>query len=234
MRNLRRSSERGFADYGTIKSHHSFSFATYHDPRFMGWGNLRVINEDRVAPGQGFGAHSHRDMEIISYVLAGELAHKDSLGNVETIPAGDIQRMSAGTGITHSEFNHATDAETHFLQIWIAPDQRGLAPDYEQRAVDARAKRGRLFCVVSKDGDGGLIRLNADAAIHLGAFDEGETARHSIKPGRLAYVHLIRGTLNVSGVGLSAGDALMVADEPSLVLAEGRAAEVLVFDLAGG
>ncbi|MEY3952601.1 MAG: hypothetical protein RL320_1403 [Pseudomonadota bacterium] len=232
MIHLRKSTDRGQADHGWLKSAHSFSFADYYDPQFMGWGNLRVINEDRVAPGMGFGTHSHRDMEIISYVLSGELAHKDSMGNVETIPPGDIQRMSAGTGVTHSEFNHAQDQETHFLQIWIQPSQRGIRPSYEQRAIPEHDKRGRLLPVVSPPGRGGLVSMHADATIYAGLFDVGERADLDLSNDRRAYVHLVRGSLHVNGLTLTAGDALMLSDEPRVELSQGASAEVLVFDLA--
>lgn len=232
MIHLRKSADRGYADHGWLKSVHSFSFAGYFDPRFMGWGNLRVINEDRVAPGTGFGTHSHRDMEIVSVVLSGELAHKDSMGNVETIPPGDVQRMSAGSGVTHSEFNHATDEETHLLQIWIEPSRRGIPPSYEQKSIDAREKRGRLLCVVSPEGEGGVVSMHADASMYVGLFDSGEQTRMVLAPHRKGYVHLIRGSLTVNGIELSGGDALMLADEPQLELSRGQGAEVLVFDLA--
>lgn len=232
MMYLRKSEERGYADHGWLKSFHSFSFANYYHPKFMGWGNLRVINEDRVAPGMGFGAHSHRDMEIVSYVLAGELAHKDSLGNTETIPAGDIQRMSAGLGVTHSEFNYAPDTETHFLQIWIEPNRRDISPGYEQKSINQQDKRGRLLCVASPEGGGGVVSMHADASIYAGLFESGEQAHFALAPNRKGYVHLIRGTLVVNGMKMSAGDALMVEDESLLELSQGRGAEVLAFDLA--
>lgn len=232
MHQLRKSSDRGHADHGWLKSFHSFSFADYYDPEFMGWGNLRVINEDRVAPGMGFGTHSHRDMEIISYVLSGELAHKDSLGNVETIPPGDIQRMSAGTGVTHSEFNHAKEKQTHFLQIWIRPSKMGVPPGYEQRSIHEQDKRGRLLKVASPSGAGGVVSMNADATIYAGLFDPGEHAEIQLSQGRKAYAHLVRGELTINGHAMLAGDALMLSDEPRLQVSHGRDAEVLVFDLA--
>ncbi|MDP4577329.1 MAG: pirin family protein [Burkholderiaceae bacterium] len=232
MVQVRYSGDRGQADRGWLKTFHSFSFADYHDPQFMGWGNLRVINEDRVAPGKGFGAHSHQDMEIVTYVLSGELAHKDSLGNIETIPPGDIQRMSAGHGVTHSEFNHSQDSETHLLQIWIEPSRHGIAPEYEQKSIDQQAKRGTLLCVASPVGADGLVSIHADASIYAGLFEPNEQARLELGPNRKAYVHLIRGTLTVNGVALSGGDALMLADEPMLRLSQGQGAEALVFDLA--
>ena len=229
---IRRSQERGFADHGWLKSYHSFSFANYYDPRFMGWGNLRVINEDRVAPGMGFGTHGHRDMEIISVVLSGNLAHQDSMGNVETIPAGDVQRMSAGTGVTHSEFNHSQNTETHFLQIWIEPSQRGIAPSYEQITLNPEEKAGQLKLIASSDrGQGGLL-INADARLFIGQFDGAQTANLAIDPKRKAYVHLIRGRLNVNGLALAGGDGLMIESESEVALEGGDQAEVLLFDLA--
>ncbi len=228
----RRSEERGYADHGWLKSHHSFSFAGYYDPEFMGWGNLRVINEDRVAPGMGFGTHGHRDMEIVSYVLSGNLAHRDSMGNVQGIPPGDVQRMSAGRGVTHSEFNHAPDQTTHFLQIWIQPNETGIAPSYEQKAFAPEVKRGRLVPVASGDGRDGSVTLHADATIHAGLFDGAERAQLALAPGRKGYVHVVRGQLTVNGQELSTGDALMLQDEPEVRLEAGQDAEVLVFDLA--
>jgi len=229
---IRRSHERGFADHGWLKSYHSFSFANYYDPRFMGWGNLRVINEDRVAPGMGFGTHGHRDMEIISVVLSGELAHKDSLGNVETIPAGDVQRMSAGTGVTHSEFNHSKTAETHFLQIWIEPSQRAVAPSYAQVTVEAAEKSGRLRLIASPDGAEGSLSMSADARLYIGQFHGDQSTRWAHDPKRKAYVHLIRGRLSVNGLPLAGGDGLMIESESEIVLESGDQAEVLLFDLA--
>lgn len=229
---IRRSQERGFADHGWLKSYHSFSFANYYDPRFMGWGNLRVINEDRVAPGMGFGTHGHRDMEIISVVLSGELAHKDSMGNVETIPAGDVQRMSAGTGVTHSEFNHSKTAETHFLQIWIEPSQRAVAPSYAQVTVDAAEKPGRLRLIASPDGAEGSLSMSADARLYIGQFHGDQSTRWAHDPKRKAYVHLIRGRLSVNGLALAGGDGLMIESESEIVLESGDQAEVLLFDLA--
>lgn len=232
MLQIRRSQERGFADHGWLKSYHSFSFANYYDPRFMGWGNLRVINDDRVAPGMGFGTHGHRDMEIISVVLSGELAHKDSMGNVETIPAGDVQRMSAGTGVTHSEFNHSKTAETHFLQIWIEPSQRAVAPSYAQVTVDAAEKSGRLRLIASPDGAEGSLSMSADARLYIGQFHGDQSTRWAHDPKRKAYVHLIRGRLSVNGLALAGGDGLMIESESEVVLESGDQAEVLLFDLA--
>lgn len=232
MLTIRKSQDRGHADHGWLKSQHSFSFANYFDPAHMGWGNLRVINEDRIAPGAGFGTHGHRDMEIISYVLSGELAHKDSMGNVQGIQPGEVQRMSAGRGVMHSEFNHAPGQLTHFLQIWIEPNERGIAPGYEQKRFDDADKRGQLRLVASPDGAQGSVTLHADAALYAGLFDGAEAARLALDPARKAYVHLVRGALQVNGQPLSAGDAALLADEAELRLSHGEAAEVLVFDLA--
>ncbi len=232
MITLRPSQERGWADHGWLKSYHSFSFADYHDPRYMGWGNLRVINEDRIEPGTGFGTHGHRDMEIISYVLSGELAHKDSMGHVKSIPPGDIQRMSAGRGVMHSEFNHAPQQQTHFLQIWILPNQRGIDPSYEQKAVPPSAKHGQLALIASPTGEEHAVRIHADASLWAGVFDGDQQAQLDLPADRLAYVHLVRGRLQVNGHTLSAGDALLMRDEPHVRMQGGQAAEVLVFDLA--
>ena len=229
---LRKSSERGYADHGWLKSFHSFSFAEYHDPRHMGVGNLRVINEDRIAPGTGFGTHGHRDMEIISYVLSGELGHKDSMGNGTTIRPGDVQRMSAGSGIQHSEYNHAAAATTHFLQIWIEPNARGITPSYEQTHFADAEKRGRLRLVASCDGRDGSVTIHADAALYAGLFDGAEAATLALDAARQAYVFLIRGSLAVNGRVLQAGDAARVHGEAQLELTAGHSAEVLVFDLA--
>ena len=232
MIQLRRSRERGYADHGWLQSHHSFSFAEYVDPAFMGWGNLRVINEDRIAPGRGFGTHGHRDMEILSYVLAGNLAHRDSMGNVEGIPPGEVQRMSAGRGVTHSEFNHAPNQTTHFLQIWIEPQVRGIAPGYEQKAFAPADKRGRLCPIAAPDGAEGAVTMHADARVYAGLFDGAEAAELALDPARKGYVHVVRGSVQVNGQALAAGDALLLQDESRITLAQGQDAEVLVFDLA--
>jgi len=232
MLTIRKSQDRGHANHGWLDSFHSFSFAGYHDPAHMGFGNLRVINEDRVAAGAGFGTHGHKDMEIISYVLSGELAHRDSMGNVETIPPGDVQRMSAGRGVMHSEFNHKADETTHFLQIWLLPNQRGIAPGYEQKRFDAADKRGRLRLVASPDGADGSVTVHADARLFAGLFDGDETAGLALDPARKSYVHLVRGELAVNGRRLATGDAAMIEGESALELSAGREAEVLVFDLA--
>jgi quercetin 2,3-dioxygenase len=232
MLQIRRADARGYADHGWLKSHHSFSFADYFDPAWMGWGNLRVINEDRIAPGTGFGTHGHRDMEIISYVLQGNLAHKDSMGNVKGIPPGDVQRMSAGSGVRHSEFNHAPNSTTHFLQIWIEPNVQGIPPSYEQKSFQDAEKRGALRLVASPDGAQGSVTIHADAALYAGLFGGAERAELALDPQRKAYVHLVRGGLSVNGQQLQTGDAAVIADESRLTLENGQDAEVLVFDLA--
>lgn len=222
--------ERGHANHGWLDSHHSFSFAGYYDPAHMGWGNLRVINEDRIAPGSGFGRHPHRDMEILSYVLSGALAHEDSLGNRSVIPAGDIQRMSAGTGVLHSEFN-AADGDTHFLQIWLYPTAEGMAPGYQQQTVSPADKRGRLCVIASPQGSSSGVTLHADATVYAGLFDGNEHATLSLDPQRKGYVFLARGQLSVNGLLLQQGDALLISQESQLQLSHGQDAEVLVFDL---
>lgn len=232
MLTLRKSQDRGYADHGWLKSFHSFSFAGYRDAQFMGWGNLRVINEDRIEAGKGFGEHSHQNMEIISYVLSGELAHRDSLGNVKGIPPGDVQRMSAGTGVQHSEFNHATGQQTHFLQIWLLPNQQGVQPSYEQKTVPTQHKQGALVLIASEQGQGDAVKIYADAKLYAGLFDQAQTASLTLDPKRKAYVHLIKGELKVNDLSLRAGDALLVSDETELTLTNGQGAEVLVFDLA--
>jgi len=228
---IRRSQERGHADHGWLQSKHTFSFADYHDPDWMGFSVLRVINEDWIAPGAGFPTHGHRDMEIVSYVLEGELAHRDSLGNGSVIRPGDVQRMSAGTGVRHSEFNHARDRSTHFLQIWIEPQRTGVAPGYEDRHFPPADKRGRLRLVASPDGAEGSVRLHQDARLYVGLFDGGERARAELAPGRRGYLHLARGELEAGGQRLGAGDALLLRDETGIELGAGRNAEVLFFDL---
>ena len=217
--------------HGWLESYHSFSFADYHDPAQMGFGALRVINEDRIKPGTGFGAHGHRDMEIISYVLEGALGHKDSMGTGSTIVPGDVQRMSAGRGVQHSEQNHDKSGVTHFLQIWIEPNVRGIAPGYEQKHFDVTSKRGRLRLVASPDGAQDSVTIHQDARIHAGLFDGAERAQYELAPGRKAYVHLVRGALTVNGQDLTAGDALQVRETSRLALTAGHDAEVLVFDL---
>lgn len=239
MLTIRKSQDRGYADHGWLRSHHSFSFGHYHDPLHMGFGNLRVINEDYIAPGTGFGSHGHRDMEIISYVLDGELAHKDSMGTGSDgaeasgiVRPGDVQRMSAGTGVQHSEFNNLQDRPTHFLQIWILPKFTGIRPSYEQKHFDCAQRRGRLALVASPHGADGSVSMNADAAVYAGLFDGEESLTRPLDTTRLAYVHLARGALTVNGQRLSGGDGALLDGEAALHFAEGESAEVLVFDLA--
>ncbi len=231
MVEFRRSEDRGRADHGWLKSFHSFSFADYYDPSHMGFGPLRVINEDRVAPGTGFGTHGHRDMEIISYVLDGALAHRDSMGNGSVIRPGDVQRMSAGRGVQHSEFNHEKEGATHFLQIWIEPNVRGIAPGYEERRFEAADKRGRLALIASADGRDGSVTIHQDAFVYAGLFDEAEQARLTIAPGRRLYVHVARGEIVVNGHRLATGDAAKFSDETGFTFEGGVGAEVLAFDL---
>ncbi|HEY5971238.1 MAG TPA: pirin family protein [Pseudoxanthomonas sp.] len=227
----RPAGERGHADHGWLDSWHSFSFAGYRDDDHVHWGPLRVINEDRIAAGRGFGEHGHRDMEIISYVLDGALGHKDSMGTRSSIVPGDVQRMSAGTGVQHSEYNYSESGQTHFLQIWIIPDTQGVAPSYAQKNFPADEKRGRLRLVVSPDGAEGSVGIHQDARMYAGLFDGEESAGLAIAEGRLAYVHLVRGEAMVNGHKLVTGDALLYADEASVEIAQGKDAEVLVFDL---
>jgi redox-sensitive bicupin YhaK (pirin superfamily) len=231
MKDIRRSAERGYADHGWLRSHHTFSFADYFDPQHVEFGPLRVINEDRVAPGQGFGTHGHRDMEIISYVLEGALAHKDSLGTGSTIRPGDVQRMSAGTGVRHSEFNASPSELVHFLQIWIQPARTGIEPGYEQKHFAPEEKRGRVRLIASPDGADGSVHIHQDARLYAGLFDGAEHASLALAPSRRAFVHVARGTIRVNGVELGAGDALKLTGEREVTLDGGKDAEVLVFDL---
>jgi hypothetical protein len=231
---IRRNQERGYADHGWLQSYHSFSFADYFDPRHVQFGPLRVINEDRVVPGAGFGTHGHRDMEIISYVLDGELAHRDSTGTSSTIRPGDVQRMSAGRGVLHSEFNGSHSQPVHFLQIWILPDVTGIAPEYEEKRFGAEEKRGRLRLIASPSGDDGSVRIHQDARVYAGLFDGLEQGRLEVGRGRRIYLHVARGRVAANGEQLAAGDALKLTDTPALLLQEGVAAEVLAFDLPGG
>jgi quercetin 2,3-dioxygenase len=233
MNNIRRSSERGFADHGWLKSFHTFSFADYFDPQHVEFGPLRVINEDRVEAGAGFGTHGHRDMEIISYVLEGALAHKDSMGNGSTIRPGDVQRMSAGSGVRHSEFNPSSNEGTHFLQIWIQPSARNMPPSYEEKHFAATEKRGRLRLIVSPDRAEGSLQIHQDARLYAGLFDGEERATLSVAPGRRIYVHVARGSVEVNGAALATGDAMAVTDNSHLKIEHGRNAETLVFDLPG-
>jgi quercetin 2,3-dioxygenase len=231
MLNIRRSAERGQADHGWLRSQHSFSFAEYFDPAHVEFGALRVINEDRVAPGMGFGTHGHRDMEIISYVLDGALQHRDSMGNGSVMRPGDVQRMSAGTGVMHSEFNASQTEPVHFLQIWIQPAARGTAPGYEQKHFTAAQKRGRLCLVASPDGATDSLRIQQDARLYAGLLDGSESARLALAADRMAYVHVVRGRVQVNGVVLSSGDAAQLRDVATVDIHDGQDAEVLVFDL---
>jgi len=233
MITIRRSEDRGHFDHGWLDTRHTFSFADYHDDRFMGFSDLRVINEDRVKAGQGFGTHGHRDMEILSYVLEGELGHRDSMGNGSVIRPGEFQRMSAGTGVTHSETNPSRSEPVHFLQIWILPRERGIRPGYEQRAFPESERRGRLRLVASADGADGSLTLHQDAAVLAGILGPGDRVRHEIPPGRTAWVQVARGEVTVNGERLRAGDGLGAVDEAALDLAgaDSAEAEVLVFDL---
>lgn len=228
---VRPSLERGHADHGWLKSAHTFSFANYYDPQWMGWGNLRVINEDRIAPGTGFGTHPHRDMEIVSYVISGALAHRDNMNNGASIVPGEVQRMSAGTGVTHSEFNHAEDETTHFLQIWIEPDEMGIQPSYEQKFFDNTNKQGQLSLLVSKDGAQGSVKINADAKIYGSLLSDGDEVRLPFNPNRLAWVQVIKGTLRVNRQSVQAGDGVKLAQVSEVHLHDAKEAEILVFDL---
>jgi len=231
MITLRKAAERGHAEHGWLDSWHSFSFADYNDPAHMGFGPLRVINEDRVQPGMGFGTHGHRDMEIISYVLDGQLAHSDSMGNGSTIVPGDVQRMSAGRGVRHSEFNPSKTAPVHFLQIWIEPARAGIDPGYEQTNIPASAKRGTLRLIASPDGRDGSVTIHQDATIHAALIDGAESVNHHLANGRRAYVHVARGGVYVNGTPLGPGDAIKLVAEPNIMLDRGENAEVLLFDL---
>src|ERR1700730_4125474 len=231
MNEIRRSDERGFADHGWLKSFHTFSFADYFDPEHVEFGPLRVINEDRVQAGAGFGTHSHRDMEIISYVLAGELAHQDSMGNGSTIRPGDVQLMSAGTGVRHSEFNPSPSEPVHFLQIWIQPSKTNLEPSYEEKRFASAEKRGRLRPIVSHDQEQCSVLIHQDARIYAGLFDGDEQADLTVAKGRRIYVHVARGSLTANGAALNAGDAMRITRDAALRIERGKDAEVLVFDL---
>ncbi|MGB4100302.1 MAG: pirin family protein [Alphaproteobacteria bacterium] len=232
MQTLRQASARGHFNHGWLDSYHSFSFADYHDPHHMNYGALRVINEDYVQPEQGFGMHGHRDMEIVTYLLSGALEHKDSMGNGSVIRPGDVQRMSAGTGVQHSEFNPSATESTHLLQIWLLPAQKGIAPGYEQKTFGTEEKRGRLRLIVAPDGADGAVTIHQDAALYAGLFDGTETALYLPRPGRKTYIHIARGILRVNGQELNAGDALKIDNEPRIILDQGKQAEILLFDLA--
>lgn len=233
MQEIRRSQERGYADHGWLKSFHTFSFANYFDPQHVEFGPLRVINEDRVAPGQGFGSHGHRDMEIVSYVLEGALAHKDSMGSESTLRPGEVQRMSAGRGVVHSEFNPSKTEGVHFLQIWIQPDTRGIEPSYEQKAFTSEEKRGRLRLIASPDRAEGSLLIHQDVRVYAGLFTGNEQCRLEIPAGRRVYVHVARGAVTADKVTLEPGDAIKLSETRELVLGQGRDAEVIVFDLPG-
>ncbi len=232
MMTIRRASERGHADHGWLNSFHTFSFADYYDPAHMGFRSLRVINEDRVQPTQGFGTHRHQNMEIISYVLEGGLQHRDSMGTGSVIRPGDVQRMSAGTGVAHSEFNASSTELVHFLQIWLQPSQTGIAPGYEQKTFPREEKEGRLRLVASPDGSDGSVTVHTDARLYAGLFASGQGARHELAPGRHAWVHMARGRARVNGQELGAGDAAALSDEGAVSIEGVDGAEVLVFDLA--
>ena len=231
MLTIRKSADRGHADHGWLQSHHTFSFADYHDPAHMGFGPLRVINEDFVAAGQGFGTHGHRDMEIVTYVLDGSLEHKDSMGNGSALRYGDVQRMSAGSGVTHSEFNHSASEPLHLLQIWIEPNVRGIDPGYKEKHFDPAAKQGRLRLIASPDGRDGSVMIHQDATVHAAILDGNDQTEHPLANGRIAFVHVARGQLVANGIELSAGDALKVTGEAAVNFGQAHAAEILLFDL---
>lgn len=231
MLQIRKSIQRGRADHGWLRSQHSFSFADYFDLEHMGFGPLRVINEDQVHAGRGFGTHSHRDMEIISYVLDGALEHKDSMGNGSVLRYGDVQRMSAGTGVAHSEYNHSSKEPLHFLQIWIEPSVKGMAPSYEEKHFDAASKQGRLRLIASPDGRDGSVLMHQDASIYASIMSGADQLQHTLATGRIAYVHVVRGQVTVNGTALSSGDALKLSDESTVTLSQAADAEVLLFDL---
>lgn len=232
MITVRPRDERGHFDHGWLDTRHTFSFAEYFDPDHMGFRSLRVINEDRVQPGQGFGTHPHRDMEIVTYVLDGALAHRDSMGNGSVIRPGDVQRMTAGTGITHSEFNHSNDAPVHFLQIWIVPDRRGLTPSYEQKTIPAEAIAGRLCAVASHDGGDGSVTINQDATLYTAVLAPGQAVTHAFAPGRHGWLQVARGQVALDGRSLAAGDGAAISGEKAVTVSGESAAEILLFDLA--
>jgi redox-sensitive bicupin YhaK (pirin superfamily) len=232
MITIRKSSERGHANHGWLLTYHTFSFADYYDPQEMGWGTLRVINEDRVQPGKGFGTHSHKDMEIITYVLEGQLQHKDSMGNGTIILPGDVQRMSAGTGVQHSEFNPSLTSRVHFLQIWIEPERPGIVPGYEQKSFSPEAKRGRLRLVVSRDGREGSVTVHQDADVYASLLNSGEQVLHRLAAGRIAYLHIVNGAVSCNGTQLQSGDGAKIESEQELVIAASEDAELLLFDMA--
>jgi quercetin 2,3-dioxygenase len=231
MLEIRKAAERGVAEHGWLSSRHTFSFAQYRDPRQTGFSDLLVINDDRVAPGQGFGRHPHRDMEIFSYVLEGALEHQDTMGTGSVIRPGDVQMMSAGSGVAHSEFNHSRDEPVHFLQIWIVPDRKGVTPRYQQINVPAAEKRGKLRLIISPNGGDGSLGVYQDTRVYAGLFNDDELATLKLSAGRYAYVHVARGSINVNGTVMTEGDGARVRDERALTFSDGHTAEVLVFDL---
>lgn len=231
MLQVRRSTDRGHFNHGWLDTHHTFSFSDYYDPEHMGFRSLRVMNEDRVAPGQGFGMHGHRDMEIVTYVLEGALEHKDSLGNGDVLRPGEFQRMTAGTGIRHSEFNPSATEAVHLYQIWIMPERNGLPPGYEQRPIDVKKSENRLLLVASPDGRDGSLTIRQDAKLYLARLDAGKAVRHEIQPGRAAWVQVLRGGVTVNGQSLTAGDGAALEGEEAVEIKGVQSAEVMVFDL---
>ena len=232
MITVRKSEDRGRFDHGWLDTRHTFSFAGYQDPKHMGFRALRVMNEDRVAPGQGFGTHGHRDMEIVSYVLDGALEHRDSMGNGSVLQRGMLQRMSAGTGVMHSEFNHSPEAPVHFYQIWLLPERANIEPGYEEKSYANGEKRNRLQLVAARDGRENALRVHQDVELYLGELEDGREVRHKLRPDRHAWLQVLRGAVTLNGVALAAGDGTAVSDEAELVIAASSAAEVMLFDLA--
>jgi len=231
MLTVRKAEERGHANHGWLDTYHTFSFADYYDPREMGYGALRVINDDKVQPGQGFGTHGHRDMEIITYVLDGALEHKDSMGNGSIIRPGNVQRMSAGTGVRHSEFNPSRDQGVHLLQIWIEPKITGVKPGYEEKQFGTGEKKGQLRLIASPDGREGSVTIHQDATVYASMLEGKDTVAHRLEPGRRAYVHVARGAVKVNGTPLNGGDGVKIENESTIELKDARDAEVLLFDL---
>ena len=231
MIQVRKSTERGHANHGWLDSWHTFSFSSYYDPEYMGFSSLRVINDDRIAAGAGFPTHAHRDMEIVTYLLEGALEHKDSMGNGSVIHAGEVQRLTAGTGITHSEYNASDSDPIRLLQIWIQPDQTGLTPGYEQKMFSAAEKQGRLRLVASADGRDGSVTIHQDANLHAGLLGESDKIRHTLAPGRRAYLQVARGEVEVNGLGLSEGDGAAITGEEEINFTTGTSTEILLFDL---
>jgi quercetin 2,3-dioxygenase len=232
MITVRRAENRGHFDFGWLNTYHTFSFGEYYDPRFMGFRDLRVINEDRVREGRGFPTHPHRDMEIISYVLEGALEHKDSMGNGSVIRPGEVQRMSAGTGVTHSEKNHSPNEAAHFLQIWIVPDEQGLEPGYEQKMYTDEEKRGRLHLIASRDGRDGSVTVHQDTDLYAGLLDTGQEVTHQLVQGRHAWLQVARGKVAIGGQQLKQGDGASISEEQSLIIKALEPSEILLFDLA--